>query len=349
MRFFTVERALIVGFILIAGSVSSVMAQFPQSQRVRERLDQSIKASEDREHDRRLEEAGALPVPKKAVMNVDVQVVLSKAEYKTFAEAKAAEAKKIVDGEPLWMYVKFKGKLGDYVLTTRNPQDAEKLRYTLWAEVGPRGDVTALNQFTIQFAKEDLPATELKINLAPGLFGRNKSIPVFLMTSGGAKTGVWNNEIRLTNTLAMPRSLTDNLASAPVTLDLSGGLGKYRKMDSEYDSIILRGTTDVAKMPVPGTFFSEELKGRIATKLAAENIKPLNIFFSGDDWQEFASFGLAMKKTRKVFATFTYREGEACHYGVAEIVENYDFMQTKYGEAEIKLQKNLPVQCAEIG
>ncbi|MEP7150029.1 MAG: hypothetical protein ABI857_14210, partial [Acidobacteriota bacterium] len=329
--------------------VGAVFSQFPQMDKQRQRMDQSIKASKDREHDRRLNEAGALPVPKPAVLNVDVQMVLSKAEYKTFAEARAAEAKKIADGEPLWLYVKFKSKLGDYVLTTRDADDREKLRYTLFAEVGPRGDITAQNQYSIQFNKEDLPATELKINLAPGLFGRNKSIPVFLMTSGAANAGVWNNELRLTNTVSMPRPLTENLASVPVTLDLVGGPVKYKKMDADYDSIILRGTTDLAKRPIAGTFFNESVKARIIEKLAADSIRPEKLYFSGDDWQEFGSFGLGMSKTRRVFATFIYRRGEQCLYGVAEATENFDFMVSKFGDAEITFQKDLPIPCAEAG
>lgn len=341
-------RAVLIVSILFSASVIGVSQDFPQAERYKRRVEQSIKASEAREHDRRLEEAANLPVPKPAVMNVDVQVVLSKVDHKTFAEAKAAEAKKIVDGEPLWMYVKFKGKLGDYVLTTRHPDDREKLRYTLFAEIGPRGDVTAQNQYAIQFSKEDLPATELKINLAPGLFGRNKSIPVFLMTSGAAKSGVWNNEFRLTNTLIMPRPLTANLATAPFTLEFPGGVVKYRKMDAEYVSITLRGTADLAKMPIAGTFFDENLRNRITEKLAAENIKPEKIYFSGDDWQELSSFGISMSKTRKVFATFTYRQAEQCRYGVAEVIQNFDFMQSKFGEAEIKIQKDLPIPCAEV-
>src|SRR6185503_8779753 len=210
-RGFSVRSVLIIS-ILFVGSIVVYSQDFPQKERFRKRTEQSIKASDDREHDRRLEESGNLPVPKPAVMNVDVQIVLSKAEYKTFAEAKTAEAKKIGDGEPLWLYVKFKSKLGDYVLTTRHPEDPERLRYTLYAEVAPRGDITALNQYSIRFAKEDLAATELKINLAPGLFGRNKSMPVFLMTSGAAKSGVWNNEFRLTNSTTFPRALNENLA-----------------------------------------------------------------------------------------------------------------------------------------
>ena len=341
-------RKILIIAIFAFTATSAFSQGFPQAERFRKRADQSIKDSNDREHDRRLEESSTLPVPKPAVMNVDVQAVLSKNEYKTFAEAKAGEARKIVDGEPLWLYVKFKSKLGDYVLTTYHPDDRERLRYTLFAEVAPRGDITALNQFSIQFTKEDLPAAELKINLAPGLFGRNRSIPVFLMTSGAAKAGVWNNEFRLTNTVAMPRPLTANLANIPVTLDFAGGPAKYKKMDAEYTSITLRGTTDLAKMPVAGTFFSEPIYSKISETLAAENIKPQKLYFSGEDWQEFGSFGLSMSKSRRVFATFTYRNAEQCFYGVAEVLENFDFMQSKFAEAEIKLQKDLPIPCTEV-
>jgi hypothetical protein len=342
-----VRTAVFVGVFFIA-SIGAAYAQFPQMEKHRERMDRSVKASEEREHDRRLAEASNLPVPKPAVMNVDVQIALSKADHKTFALAKAAEAKKIVDGEPLWLYIKFKSKLGDYVLTTRDPDDPEKLRYTLFAEIGPRGDITAQNQYTLLFNKEDLAATELKINLAPGLFGRNKSIPVFLMTTGAAKPGLWNNEFRLTNNVSMPRALTSNLATAPVILDFAGGTAKYKKMDADYVSIILRGSPDVKKLPVAGTFYNEALKLKITDALAAETIRPEKLYFSGDDWQEFASSGINMSKTRRVYATFTYRRAEQCFYGLAEVTSNYDWMQGKFGEPEIKLQKDFPVPCSEV-
>ena len=311
------------------------------------RIEQSIRIAEEDERDRQLEEGGRLPTPKPAVMNVDVQLVLSKVDVKTFALAKAAEAKRITDGDPLWMYVKFKTKLGDYVITSRDPNDREKLHYTLYAEVAPRGDVGTLHQITIEFAKEDLAATELKIGLAPALFGRNKSMPLLLMMTGTTKSGVWNNEFRLTNNLTMPRNLTENLASAPIVLDLSGGSTKYRKMESEYDSIIIRGTTDVTKMPFAGSYFSNQLKTLLVDKLTAEKIAPLKVYFSGDEEQESASFTPAVKKERKVFATFTYRTGEECFYGVAEIVEPFDMAENKYGEPEISLQKDLPIACTE--
>jgi len=342
------RNKIAIAFILSAVLSTAAFGQFVQATRARDRMDRSVKASEDREHDERLEKESILPAPRPAVMNVDVQMVLSKTEFKTFAEAKAAGATKIVDGEPLWMYLKFKTKLGDYVLTTRHPDDREKLRYTLYAEVAPRGDITALNQYSIRFSKDDLAANEFKINLAPGIFGRNKSIPVFLMNSSAAKTGVWNNEFRLTNTIAMPRGLSDNLATVPITLDFSGGLGKYKKMSGDYDSIVLRGTTDLAKMPVAGTFFNGTLTNVLTQKLAGEGIEPQKIYFSGDDWEEFASFGPPMQKSKRTFATFTYRRGDQCFYGVATVTESFDFMQAKYGDPEIELQKDLTIDCAQV-
>lgn len=341
------KRALITILIIaFAGTAFTTSAQKPRS--MRERQLRTVRQSQQAEQDRALEDEARLPEPKPAVLNVDVQLVLSKVEYKTFAEAKASEAKKVADGEPLWLYAKFKTRLGDYVVTTRSPDDPEKLRYTLFAEVAPRGDITALSQYSIQFAKEDLMASEIKLNLAPGLFGRNRSIPVLLMTLDSAKTGVWNNEVRLANTLVTPRALTENLASVPVTFDLAGGVAKYRKMGGEYGSITLRGTLDKARMPVAGTFFSQPLSDRVTSMLATENIRPHKLYFSGDDWEEFGVSGPPASRTQRIFAVFTYQREATCLYGIAELVKTFDFLGSKYGEPEIRLQKDLPIPCTDL-
>jgi hypothetical protein len=147
----------------------------------------------------------------------------------------------------------------------------------------------------------------------------------------------------------MPRALTANLASVPVTLDFAGGNAKYRKMDDEYTSIILRGTVDTKKMPIAGMFFSGKLVSQITEKLAGENITPERLYFSGDDWQEYGSSGLTLSRTRRVFATFTYHRGaDQCFYGVAEVTETFDFMNSKFGEAEITLQKDFSIPCTDI-
>jgi hypothetical protein len=86
----------------------------------------------------------------------------------------------------------------------------------------------------------------------------------------------------------------------------------------------------------------------IIARLAAESIRQQKLYFSGDDWQEFASFGPPPMKTKRVFATFTYQKNESCFYGVAEVVETYNFSESKYGAPEVKLQKDLPVPCTDL-
>lgn len=335
----------VVGITLCCGINASLVGQKPSAI-----LNRSVWAARQAaEENKAAEEGETLPVPKPAVMNVDVQIALTKTEQKSFADAKAVEIRKVVDGDPLWLHVKFKTRLGDYVVTTRDPDDSQKLQYTLYAELGPRGDVTTLNQYSIRFSKDDLAANEFKVNLAPGMFGRNKSIPVFLMTSGAAKPGVWNNELRLTNNLASPRALTDNLASTPLTLDLSGGTSKYKKMSADYDSIILRGTTDVGRMPLAGTFYNDGLADLITTRLSGENIRRQKIYFSGDGWDESSSFGPPTSKTRRIFATFTYQKVDGdCFYGVAELTADFDFMAGKYRGPELKILKDLSIPCTEL-
>lgn len=345
------KKAILIGFVMLLVTSLPTFAQFEQRKRSRERIDRMIQANKDREDAERASETGApaLPKPKAAVMNVDVQVVLSGKEFKTFAEAKPSAISKVADGTPLWLYIKFNGKLGDYVFTTPNPEEPGKLKYLLFAEIGPQGDVTALNQYLLQFSKEDLAAIELKINLAPGLFGRNKSMPVFLTSAADRKPGVWNNEFRLANSPGLPRSPTAHLAKTNLALDFAGGPAKYRQMNTEYDSIILRGTADVTKMPVPGTFFSDPLKSQITGKLNTEGITPAKFYFSGDDWTTFSVGSMmSMKQNRKVFATYTYQKGENCFYGVAEILQTYNSFESKYGESTINLTKDFPITCAEL-
>ena len=221
--------ASFLSLIVVAASSLTAYPQIDQLRRSRVRIDASIRAEDEKERKRNEELYGAaLPVPRAAVMNVDVQGVLSAQDVKSFADARLRAVSKVTDGENLWLYLKFKSKLGDYVLTTRDAADPTKLHYSLFAEIGPKGDITARNQYLLQFTKEDLAATELKINLAPGLTGRNRSIPLFLTTAGSTKPGLWTNEIRVSNIVAVPRSLSGHLATAPVVLDLKTGNTKYQ-------------------------------------------------------------------------------------------------------------------------
>ncbi|CAN5581639.1 hypothetical protein BH18ACI3_BH18ACI3_18950 [soil metagenome] len=345
------KNSVVFSFIFTLAACSFVLGQeFPQMQRSIERRNRAIRADEERQR-RKDEETGrpaAISKPKPAIMNVDVQIVLSRSDHKTFAEAKVNAINRVTDGEPLWLYAKFNGKLGDYVFAAPDSEDPARMKYMLFTEIGPQGDITSLNQYLLQFTKEDLSSTEIKINLAPGLPGRNRSIPLFLSTAGNAKRGVWHNEFRIANSTAVPLGANDYLAKSAVILDFSGGLAKYRKMFSDYDSVMLRGAPDSAKIPTPGTFFSETVKTDVLAKLNAEGIKPIKFFFSGDDWSEYARSTFIMRKERKIFATYTYQKAKECLYGVAEVVQTFDNTTSKFGNSVVTLKKDFPIQCAEL-
>lgn len=342
------KSAFLILILIFAGSLTA-SAQIERAERARDRIEQMRRAEDERNRRREQpDNPSAIPKPRAAVMNVSVQTVLAKSEYKNFAEAKPNAATRVADGDTLWLYARFNGRLGDYVLTVPDVEEPGRLRYLLYVEIGPQNDVMTLNQYVIEFRKEDLAAQELKMNLAPGLLGRNKSIPVFLMMTAAGRPGVWRNELRLTNTTAFPRALTDNLAKSEVTLDFTGGPAKYRAMESAYDSIVMRGTTDMSRMPVAGSFFDERLKSEIVARLASESIVPARLYFSADNWSEYASFSPAIKKSRKIFAAFTYQKAEACFYGVATVTQEFDAMKSAYGESAITLQKDFPIPCTQL-
>ncbi|MBA2378742.1 MAG: hypothetical protein H0V76_04115 [Blastocatellia bacterium] len=343
-------KALIFIGILLAGSTPAAFGQFEQMRRVRERLDRSVEAARAREAGTEGERANAsaLPQPKPAVMNVDVQAVITRTDHASFAEAKPAAVSRIGDGDQLWLFVKFNGKLGDYVRTLPDPENPGEFRYLLFAEIAPQGDISALSQYVLQFRKDDLALPELKINLSPGLPGRNSSMPVLLSTVAEGKPGVWNNEFRLTNVPAVPRALTQNLVSTPVVFDFTSGVSKYPRLNENYYSMVLRGTDDTARMPIAGSFYSLPVKTEITAELKEQGITPVRLYFASEQWEETSTSTMNMSKTRRVFAGFTYKVGEACEYGVAEASQKFDFMASRYLPTTVSVKKGFPIGCDKL-
>ncbi len=347
------KRFLISGvlFSIIFGiSAIAVTAQLPGLERIRRQRERAIQAEQQREEDKRREEAGLAPKrPKPAVMNVDVQAVLAKAEYKDFNEAKANAVTKIADGEPLWLYVKFvKGKLGDYVLTVPTDQP-DVSRSLLYAEIGPQGDATTQYQYTLQFTKDDLALTELKLNLAPGISGRGRSMPLFLSAAAASRPGVWNNELRLTNTTAIPRGADQNLTKNVITFSFAGSLVKYPQMAEDYESIMLRGTADKTRLPIGSGFYDAAIKEQVEAKLRSSGINYDKVFFAGGDtWAEYASAANGMKQTRRIHAVYTTRDGENCGYGLVEITQTFEAFDNKWTMPSLIVEKQQPLPCAQL-
>ncbi len=316
-------------------------------QRQQERIQAAEKADAERKRAAESNKENLLPVPKKAVMNVDVQAVLAKGDHQTFAEAKTKEAKAVADGDDLWLYLKFNGKLGDYARAIRDAETGE-IAYRLYAEIAPQGDATTLNRYVLSFFKEELLLPELKINLTPGLPGRNAATPLFVEVAGSRQPGRWNTEFRLTNSSAVPRLVTDNLATATVTLELPSGPARYSVLRSDFASMLIRGTTDTKRLPVAGTFYSLPLKLEITKKLNADGIEPVRFYFASDQWLESGASVLNPQANRRIFAAFTYRKGDVCHYGVAEAIQKYDPMRSVFVWDRAEVTPGLPLDCAQL-
>jgi hypothetical protein len=320
---------------------------------MRAKIQRQIRAAEERERQSRGDDISAdrttaVSNPKPAVTNVDVEAVLTRNEYRSFAEAKPNSVALIADGQPVWMYIRFNGKLGDYVLTRPDSDAGGNPKYFLFAEIGPQGEQTVQVQFAVQYAREDLMLPELKINLSPGKAGRNASIPLLLAAAGRAGAGRWNSELRLVNAPDTPREKSRVLANSPFVFDFTGGISKYPKMLRDYDSMVLRGTTDVSRMPVPGLFYSLPLKADIIASLKAEGIVPVRFYFAVDDWEEWYVGGPQPRRTRTVFAVFTYREATACFYGVVRATRTIDERSSSYGRTETAVTKGIPLACAGV-
>lgn len=337
------NKAVLLGFLIFATGAVPAFSQIEQLRRSRERMTRSIRANEDNER-RREGEENALPVPKAARMNIDVQSILAAKEYKSFAEAKLHPLSRIADGDPVWLYVKLNGRLGDYVVTTRDAEEPSMLRYTLFVELGPKGDITSLSQYALRFVKEDLTATEFKIALAPAMLGRNRSIPTLLRAAATAKPGQWQNEIRISNVAGVPRGVADHLTTSSIVLDLKSGNAKYQKMASDYDSIMLRGSTDLSIVPRAGTFFDASVRSAVASAVQAAGISATDIYFAGDSWWEEAA-SASSEPTRRIYAVFTYRKDENCFYGLAHATQTYDSLASKFGSPAVTLTKDLATPC----
>jgi hypothetical protein len=276
-------------------------------------------------------------------MNVDVQMVVTNTERKNFADARTVAVAKVSDGDPLWLYVKFNGTLERYVFRTTTPEGAD--RYILFFEMGRSGESTAKNHYIIDFEKADLSLTELKINLSPGAFGRLKAMPIFLRNAADLKTGIWKNEIRLTGKPELPRGQSEYLAKSPITYDFSKNVTKYPAILKNYESMVLRGSTDTGRIPPPGKFDNFSLRRDVITKLAAQGIRPSSVYFASDNWAEYSDSPSTVRQVRTVYAVFTYQSGGNCLYGIAEIDQNFDPGMNRYDTSEMTFQKDLPVPC----
>ncbi len=333
-------------FLILFTLASAAFAQFPQMRTIEERTNNKKEQIERTEAETRQLEANnkaSLSAFYPAVMNVDVQLVLTKLDSKNFAEAKLKVATQIADGDPVFLFVKFREKLQRYVYTLRNADGTE--RYLIFVEYGPQGDSTAKSHSILEFRKDELTATELKFSLSPGKAGNNSSLAIFIKNISASKPGRWNNEIRFANSPAFPRGPNDYLAKTAFVADFTKGFTKYPKMVSTFESMVLRDTIDESVLPIEGKFADLAIRTALEQKLIAEGIAASRVYFSGDRWFEYSDLPASQREFRSITGVFQYQKDQTCLYGVATITQLYAPMDDRYGDSTITIRKEISTPC----
>lgn len=337
-----------IGFFAVPAA-TDMFGQFPQQRRleIREQRQQEAERRRREANEAALAARDAVPRPRAAVMNVNVQMALTTENAKNFEDARAKAAKRIRDGETLWMHLKFQGKLGDYVLTFRD-EESGTLRYVLYAETGPQDDPTALAKYAVEFAKEDLASPEVRISLTPLSPGQKFGTPVLLATAATRQPGVWNNELRLTNNPVIPRAPTDNLAKLDFALDLGQGNGRYSGLWAGFRDFGLSGPAADTALPVARSFYSLPIKTAIQSHLTEKGIEPVRFFFAQDHWLETHPSATSKVRERSITAIFTYKKGEECFFGSATAGQTYSLLNSKFDDAKIESRVGMPLDCKEL-
>ncbi len=339
-------KKLLAIYLFVLACAAAASAQFPQMRTIEERTQQkSEEVRRVEEEKRRLEgdPKTAAPVIKPSVMNVDVQLVLTKQEYKDFAAAKPFNVSRIVDGDPLWLYFKFNGKLGNWVYTMRNADGTE--RYLFFVEFGPQGDVTAKSHQLIEFRKDELNMTEMKMSLVPGKAGNNKALEIFIKNIAASKPGLWNNELRVSRNEGFPRGTNDYLAKIGFTCDFSKGISKYPAMLPAYRSMVLRDSLDERVLPIEGKLDDTLARASLAGKLAEAGIVPSRMYFAADNWLEYSDRPISVRQYRKVTGVFLYQKDGTCFYGTGDIVQPFDPMNNAFADSAVTIGKPILTAC----
>ena len=330
------KKYILPAILLSVSAAVAVNAQFPQAIKNRERMEEAATG-------KRKDANPNTPAPYRAKMNVDVQAVVAKQDVKTFAEAKPLAAKSVVDGDPLFLYVKFAGDMSRFVY--KKMGDDGRSQNLIAVEVGAPGDMSTKYHYVLSFTDEELKASEIKIDLTKGIPGRNRSLPIFLRTASEAKLIAAPIEMRLTNRFGFPRGADENLAKLVITGDFSKGNAKYTAMLPQYYSEVIRGSADVNTLPLVGKYEDAGITARLTSELRDMGVDVEKMYFTSDDWLEFSEVPMLVMQQRTITAAFTYQRDGKCFYGIADITQPFEPVNAHYGASVFKITQDLARPC----
>lgn len=323
-------RVFAVVSLLLAAFAVSAFPQFPQAQRARERMQQASQKPDPNQK----------PVYRPKT-NVDVSMVLAKKDVASFALAQPLAAAKIADGDPLWLYIRFKDELGKYVFRTHGEGGD---RYLLALEIGKPGIMGTAMHYILSFTEPELKQKELKIALTNGVWGRNNSSPIFLRSVADPEKKVVGTDLSLTGAFGFPRSNADDLARITIPTLASKVHPLYEKMLADYKKDVIRAAK-ADLLPKEGSFDDAGIRARLLATLEESGITPSRLYFAADDWVEYSDQPMRVMERRRMDAVFIYERDGGCFYGTAEITQPYDVMLRSYGASTFKIEHEIARPC----
>lgn len=183
------------------------------------------------------------------------EMVLTDRPWPGFDEARANPIESVVDGSPLYVYIRANRPLGELA----HPADPSG-SYTfsdyphLFLQIGDNQSLRILNTCYVTLSVEEVRGRELVVPLAP-LANRPGQVPAdcWLTTTTSSRAGKQVFEVRLAGFAGRFDSwlpVPDLLAVTPVPTDLSGGAGVYAAM---LKATPMRGVTLLANAAAAAT------------------------------------------------------------------------------------------------
>jgi hypothetical protein len=268
------------------------------------------------------------------------EIIYTVKECKNFEEAEKFKITEVKDGDSLWMYLRFPSALINYIPADEHAgtdEDGFDL-HSLRVGMGPQDAKEIWNIWAFYFKKRELNTSELKINLAPGVPGRNKSANSFLQTVGRGRPGIWKNA------MLVYVKYEEYLAIGPITCNVENGLAKYKKMATDLYEKVNVGTAEENKLPEAKGFNDAQIRQFCVNKIKEKGITITKFYFTYDNWATVSN-GNNQKIAREMTAVFTYKIKDECFFGTIELRQPYSALTVQYGENEIKMQPGFPYLC----
>jgi hypothetical protein len=289
-----------------------------------------------------------MPAPRESVEEtLPATIVFTAREHASFAEAGAAAVTRVMDGDPLWMYLRLSGPLTTYLHSDPNNRDhdgtARKfILLGIGAKETPHVDYMVCNLIP---TPEETASGELRVSLSPGNVRKGPSLTCFLEIAAGFEPRLRELEIRLYSKVGDERKV---IGRGAITLDLANGKTEYTHLLTDFRKRISKGAPNLNAIPRKGTFKDPTWMGRALVDIQAKGIHPSKIYYTSDDWHVQFKKGTDQRERRSLHGVYTYECQGRCFYGVFEVIQNWSEQRGQFIETHVNLPNSLPVACNYI-